>query len=108
MCTRCPVNHLNSGSYSPFFKGETQFCLSVPILTLTPLISDPKICHSQPTFRGTRIFVEEVLEQTANDMAGEALIEERHGNITKTAIAEAMQVANQSLLKSVEASDGPA
>jgi len=67
------------------------------------IVSDPKICHGQPPFRNTRIFVEEVLEQTANDMAGEALIEERHGKITQAAIAEAMQLANQFLLKPVEA-----
>jgi uncharacterized protein (DUF433 family) len=67
------------------------------------IVSDPKIYHGQPPFRGSRIFVEEVLGQTASGMAGEAIIEERHGNITKTAIAEAMQLANQFLLKPVEA-----
>jgi len=66
-------------------------------------VADPKICQGQPTVRGTRIFVEEVLEQTASGMAGEALIEARHGNITQAAIAEAMQLANQFLLKQVEA-----
>ena len=66
------------------------------------IVSDPKICHGQPPFRGTRIFVEDVLGQTANDMAGEAIIEEQHGNITKATIAEAMQLENQSLLKPVE------
>jgi uncharacterized protein (DUF433 family) len=66
-------------------------------------VSDPKICHGQPTFRGTRIFVKDVLEQTASGMAWEALIEEQHGKITKAAIAEAVQLANQSPLKPVEA-----
>jgi uncharacterized protein (DUF433 family) len=65
--------------------------------------SDPKICQGQPTFRGTRIFVEDVLEQTASGMAGEAIIEAWHGKLTQAAIAEAVQLANQSLLKLVEA-----
>jgi uncharacterized protein (DUF433 family) len=67
------------------------------------IVADPKIYHGQPTFRGTRIFVEDVLEQTASGMAGEAIIEEWHGNITQAAIAEVVQLANQSLLKPVEA-----
>lgn len=67
------------------------------------IVADPQICHGQPTFRGTRIFVEDVLEQTASGMAGETIIEEWHRNITKAAIAEAVQLANHSLLKPVEA-----
>ncbi len=33
------------------------------------VVADPKICHGQPTFRGTRIFVEDVLEQVFSGMA---------------------------------------
>lgn len=63
------------------------------------IIADPKICHGQPTFRGTRIFVADVLEQVSSGMAWEAIIEEWNGNITKEAIAEAVQLATQALLK---------
>ena len=63
------------------------------------VVADPKICHGQPTFRGTRIFVEDVLDQVASGMAWEAIIEEWNGNITKEAIAEAVQLATQALLK---------
>lgn len=63
------------------------------------IVADPKICHGQPTFRGTRIFVADVLEQVAGGMAWEAIIEEWNGNITKEAIAEAVQLATQALLK---------
>ena len=63
------------------------------------LVADPKICHGQPTFRGTRIFVEDVLEQVSSGMAWEAIIEEWNGHITKEAIAEAVQLATQALLK---------
>ncbi len=63
------------------------------------IVADPKICHGQPTFRGTRILVADVLDQVASGMAWEAIIEEWNGNITKEAIAEAIQLAVQALLK---------
>lgn len=63
------------------------------------IVADPKICHGKPTFRGTRIFVSDVLEQVASGMAWEAIIEEWHDSITKEAIAEAVQLATQALMK---------
>ncbi len=57
------------------------------------LIADPRVCHGQPTFRGTRVLVSDVLEQVANGMAWEAIIEEWNGSITEEAIAEAVQLA---------------
>ncbi len=33
------------------------------------VITDPKICHGKPTFRGTRIMVFQVLEMVATGMA---------------------------------------
>ena len=62
------------------------------------VVADPRICHGQPTFRGTRIFVSDVLEQVANGMAWDAIVEEWNGNITKDAIAEAVQLASQAFL----------
>lgn len=63
------------------------------------IVTDPQICHGKPTFRGTRIFVADVLEQVASGMAWEAIIEEWNGSITKEAIAEAVQLATEALLK---------
>jgi len=63
------------------------------------IVADPEICHGQPTFRGTRIFVADVLEQVASGMAWEAIIEEWNGSITKEAIAEVVRLASQSLLR---------
>ena len=63
------------------------------------IVADPKICHGKPTFRGTRIFVADVLEQVASGMAWESIIEEWHDSITKEAIAEAVQLATQALMK---------
>lgn len=62
------------------------------------VVSDPAICHGQPTFRGTRILVADVLEQVANGMAWEAIIEEWRGAISKEAIAEAVRLAREALI----------
>jgi uncharacterized protein (DUF433 family) len=62
------------------------------------IVTDPKICHGKPTFRGTRVLVSDVLEQVASGMAWETIIEEWHGSITKAAIREAVQLASQALL----------
>ena len=37
------------------------------------IVSDPKICHGKPTFRGTRVLVSDVLEQVASGMAWETI-----------------------------------
>ena len=39
------------------------------------IIADPAICHGEPTFRGTRIMVADVLEQVESGMAWEAIME---------------------------------
>lgn len=63
------------------------------------IVADPKICHGKPTFRGTRIFVSDVLDQVASGMAWESIIEDWHDSITKEAIAEAVQLATQAWTK---------
>jgi uncharacterized protein (DUF433 family) len=63
------------------------------------IVVDPNICHGQPTFRGTRIFVADVLNQVARGMDWETIIEEWRGRITREAIAEAVNLAAQALLK---------
>jgi len=63
------------------------------------IVTDPRICHGKPTFRGTRVLVADVLEQVASGIAWESIIEEWNGNITKEAIKEAVQLASQALLQ---------
>jgi uncharacterized protein (DUF433 family) len=63
------------------------------------IVADPKRCHGQPTFRGTRIFVADVLEQVARGLDWGMIIEEWHGSITHEAIAEAVHLSAQALLK---------
>lgn len=62
------------------------------------IVTDPRICHGKPTFRGTRVLVSDVLEQVASGMAWETIIEEWNGSVTKDAITEAVQLASQALL----------
>lgn len=63
------------------------------------IVSDPRICHGKPTFRGTRVLVADVLEQVSNGMSWETIIEEWNDSITKEAIGEAVQLASQALLR---------
>ncbi len=66
------------------------------------IVTDGKICHGQPTFRGTRILVADVLGQIAEGVAWEAIVEEWHGSITMEAITEAVQLAGRALLDHVD------
>ena len=66
------------------------------------VIVAPDICHGKPTFRGTRILVSDVLEQVANGMAWEAIIEEWRGSLTKEAIREAVRLAREVLVAHAE------
>ena len=66
------------------------------------IVADPKICHGKPTFRGTRIMVADVLEQVAEGLAWESIIEGWHGSISREAIAEALQLACQAFLSHTE------
>jgi len=63
------------------------------------IVTDPTICHGQPTFRGTRILVADVLDQVSRGMAWGAIIEEWNGHISKEAITEAVNLAGQALVK---------
>ena len=59
------------------------------------IVADPTICHGQPTFRGTRILVADVLEQVAAGIAWETIVEEWRGNVSSDAISEAVRLARQ-------------
>ena len=66
------------------------------------IVADPEICHGKPTFRGTRIMVADVLEQVANGLAWETIIEQWRGSISNEAIAEAVSLAKQAFLEYVD------
>jgi uncharacterized protein (DUF433 family) len=63
------------------------------------LVADPKICHGQPTFRGTRILVRDVLEQVAQGTAWASIEKQWRGAVSHAAIAEAVRLANQAFLE---------
>lgn len=63
------------------------------------IVSDPKICHGKPTFKGTRVLVSDVLDQVGNGMAWETIIEEWNHSLTREAIREAVSLASQALLR---------
>jgi len=59
------------------------------------VVADPAICHGQPTFRGTRILVSDVMEQVAGGIAWETIVEEWRGDVPADAISEAIRLASQ-------------
>ena len=63
------------------------------------IVADSGICHGEPTFRGTRIMVWQVLEMLTRGLAWEIIIEECHKSITKDAIAEALKLSGEAFLK---------
>ena len=65
----------------------------------TYIVADPRICHGQLTFRGTRVFVADVLEQVAQGMPWEEIVKEWRGTVSADAIAEAVALARTALLE---------
>ena len=66
------------------------------------IVVDPNVCHGQPTFRGTRIFVADVLDQVANGIAWQAIIESWRGAVSHEAIAESVRLAREILINHKE------
>ena len=57
------------------------------------IVADPRICHGQPTFVGTRILVADVLEQVSLGLAWESIVEEWRDAVPMDAIAEAVRLS---------------
>ncbi len=66
------------------------------------IVTDPEVCHGKPTFRGTRILVADVLEQIADGLAWETIIEEWRGSICNEAIAEAVRLSTKVFLENTD------
>ena len=49
---------------------------NVPQFISRHIVINPKICHGKPIFRGTRIMGADVLEQVAEGLAWESIIED--------------------------------
>ena len=67
------------------------------------IVTDPRLCHGKPTFRGTRIMVAQVLDQVASGMAWEVIVEEWRGSVPKEAIADAVRLATHAFVEHVDA-----
>ena len=63
------------------------------------ICADPKICHGQLTFRGTRILVSDVLELVAAGTTWDEIVKECRGSISHAAIAEAIRLAGRAIKK---------
>ncbi len=63
------------------------------------IVSDPRVCHGKPTFRGTRIPVSQVLKQVAAGMAWKAIAGEWRGDVPKEAVGEAVRLASQAFVE---------
>lgn len=59
------------------------------------IVADPEICHGKPTFVGTRIMAAQVLKQVATGMPWDAIMAEWRGAVTREAIAELVELAQQ-------------
>ena len=64
-------------------------------ICLLPGVSYPAVCHGQPTFRGTRIPVADIMEQVAEGIAWETIVKEWRGDVSVDAISEAVRLAIQ-------------
>ena len=63
------------------------------------IVADPKICHGNLTFAGTRILVMDVLDLVASGMPWNEIIRQCHGSISKEAIAEAVRNAGRAFIE---------
>jgi uncharacterized protein (DUF433 family) len=71
------------------------------------IVADPNVCHGKLTFRGTRIFVSDVLEQVERGLPWDAIVEEWEGRVPEEAIAEAVRLARESVLDHASEYSGP-
>jgi len=63
------------------------------------IVADPAICHGKVTFKGTRIFVADVLADVQAGLSWDFIIRRwGGGKISKAAIAEALHLALTSWL----------
>lgn len=62
------------------------------------VVADPRICHGQLTFKGTRILVGDVLEQVAHGESWDTISRSWRGKVSAEAIAEAIVMAREALL----------
>ncbi len=65
------------------------------------IVMDSNICHGQPTFRGTRILVKDVIDQVAEGIPWETIEKQWRGAVSSAAIAEAVRLAGEAFVDHV-------
>lgn len=63
------------------------------------IVSDPKICGGELTFKGTRLLVKDVLYFVAKGYDWQQISSEYDHRLSREAIAEAVALASESLFK---------
>jgi hypothetical protein len=64
------------------------------------IVADPSICHGQPTFKGTRIMVWQVLDDVAEGRSWHFICNVRwEGRIPLAAVAEGLRLAERAWLE---------
>jgi len=63
------------------------------------IVTDPEICGGQLTFKGTRIFVKDVLAMLAKGYDWKRISSEFDGRLSREAIAEAIALASNALIE---------
>ena len=63
------------------------------------IVADPEICGGELTFKGTRIFVQDVLDMVAKGYDWDRISEECHRRVSHQAIAEAIDLAREALME---------
>jgi uncharacterized protein (DUF433 family) len=66
------------------------------------IVMDPAVGGGEPTFRGTRLTVREVVEGIAREQHWDALIEQSEGTLSRRAIAEALALCTDAFLAETE------
>jgi uncharacterized protein (DUF433 family) len=66
------------------------------------VVADPEICGGQLTFKGTRIFVKDVLAMLAKGYDWDRICSEFDGRLSHEAIAEAIALASNALIKQTD------
>ncbi len=63
------------------------------------IVADPEVCHGRVTFKGTRVFVADVLADVERGLSWDFIMQRwGGGKISKAAVAEAVHLARNALL----------
>src|SRR5260370_29747107 len=72
------------------------------------IVADPLICHVQPTFKGTRIMVWQVLDDVAEGRSWDFICNVRwEGRVALAAVAEAVKLAEKAWARTAGNSGSP-